>query len=146
MTTGDSPAADATSIADLRDLLIGAQTGTTSFTAIEQVIAPTQGAQAFNSNDDAKLALENGQVDAIVVDLPTAFYISAVELTDGVLVGQLPAIEGAAGDRFGLVLAKDSPLTDRRDRGGRRPARARRARRPGRRSGSAARARRPLLQ
>ncbi|MGC5222387.1 ABC transporter substrate-binding protein [Micromonospora sp. DT81.3] len=112
VTTGDSPAADASSIADLQGLLIGAQTGTTSFTAIEQVIAPTQGAQAFNSNDDAKLALENGQVDAIVLDLPTAFYISGVELTDGVLVGQLPAIEGADADRFGLVLAKDSPLTE----------------------------------
>jgi len=112
VTTGDSPAADATSIADLQGLLIGAQTGTTSFAAIEQVIAPSQDAQAFNSNDDAKLALENGQVDAIVVDLPTAFYISGVELTDGVLVGQLPAIEGVDADRFGLVLAKDSPLTD----------------------------------
>ncbi|WOF23749.1 ABC transporter substrate-binding protein [Microbacterium betulae] len=112
VTTGDSPAADATSIADLEDLLIGAQTGTTSFDAIERVIDPSQGAQAFNSNDDAKLALENGQVDAIVVDLPTAFYISGAELTDGVLVGQLPEIDGAEGDDFGLVLAKDSPLTD----------------------------------
>lgn len=112
VTTGDSPAADATSIADLHDLLIGAQTGTTSFTTIESVIQPTQGAQAFNTNDDAKLALENGQVDAIVVDLPTAFYISGVELTDGVLVGQLPTPDGTTGDQFGLVLAKDSPLTD----------------------------------
>jgi len=111
VTTGASPAADATSLADLQSLLIGAQTGTTSFSAIEQVIQPTQGAQAFNSNDDAKLALENGQVDAIVLDLPTAFYIAGVELTDGVLVGQLPTPEGAAGDQFGLVLAKDSPLT-----------------------------------
>jgi len=111
VTTGTSPAADATSLADLQNLLIGAQTGTTSFSAIEQVIQPTQGAQAFNSNDDAKLALENGQVDAIVLDLPTAFYIAGVELTDGVLVGQLPTPDGAAGDQFGLVLAKDSPLT-----------------------------------
>ncbi|HEX5729195.1 ABC transporter substrate-binding protein [Microbacterium sp.] len=111
VTTGTSPAANATSLADLQSLLIGAQTGTTSFSAIEQVIQPTQGAQAFNSNDDAKLALENGQVDAIVLDLPTAFYISGVELTDGVLVGQLPTPEGATGDQFGLVLAKDSPLT-----------------------------------
>jgi len=111
VTTGASPAAGATSIADLKDLLIGAQTGTTSFTAIESVIQPTQPAQAFNTNDDAKLALENGLVDAIVVDLPTAFYISGVELTDGVLVGQLPTPEGQTGDQFGLVLAKDSPLT-----------------------------------
>lgn len=112
VTTGASPAADASSIADLQGLLIGAQTGTTSFTTIEEVIQPTQPAQAFNTNDDAKLALENGVVDAIVVDLPTAFYISGVELTDGVLVGQLPTPEGASGDQFGFVLAKDSPLTD----------------------------------
>ncbi|HEY9308581.1 MAG TPA: ABC transporter substrate-binding protein [Microbacterium sp.] len=112
VTTAASPAADATSIADLKDLLIGAQTGTTSYTTIESVIQPTQGAQAFNSNDDAKLALENGQVDAIVVDLPTAFYISGVELTDGVLVGQLPTPDGETGDQFGLVLPKDSPLTE----------------------------------
>lgn len=113
VTTGSSPAAGATSIADLKDLLIGAQTGTTSFTAIESVIQPTQPAQAFNTNDDAKLALENGLVDAIVVDLPTAFYISGVELTDGVLVGQLPTADGQTGDQFGLVLAKDSPLTEK---------------------------------
>jgi polar amino acid transport system substrate-binding protein len=113
VTTGASPAADATSIADLKDLLIGAQTGTTSFTAIESVIEPTQPAQAFTTNDDAKLALENGLVDAIVVDLPTAFYISGVELTDGVLVGQLPTPDGESGDQFGLVLAKDSPLTEK---------------------------------
>ncbi|GAA1984081.1 ABC transporter substrate-binding protein [Microbacterium pumilum] len=113
VTTGSSPAADATSIADLKDLLIGAQTGTTSFTTIEDVIQPTQGAQAFNSNDDAKLALENGLVDAIVVDLPTGFYISGVELTDGALVGTLPTPEGESGDEFGLVLAKDSPLTEK---------------------------------
>lgn len=112
VTTGSSPAAEATSIADLQGLLIGAQTGTTSFTTIESVIQPTQPAQAFNTNDDAKLALENGLVDAIVVDLPTAFYISGVELTDGVLVGQLPTPEGATGDEFGFVLAKDSPLTE----------------------------------
>ena len=111
ITTAASRAADATSIADLKDLLIGAQTGTTSFEAIEQQIAPTAGAQVFNTNDDAKLALESGTVDAIVVDLPTAFYLTGVELTDGIIIGQLAAEEGT-GDQFGLVLAKDSPLTD----------------------------------
>ena len=113
ITTASSPAADASSIADLQGLLIGAQTGTTSFTTIEQVIQPTQGAQAFNTNDDAKLALENGQVDAIVVDLPTGFYIAGAELSDGVIVGQLPNPEGETGDQFGLLLAKDSPLTEK---------------------------------
>lgn len=111
ITTESSKAADASSIADLKDLLVGAQVGTTSFDAIEQQIDPTAGAQAFNTNDDAKLALQSGQVDALVVDLPTAFYLTGVELDGGLIVGQLPEAEGAAGDEFGLVLAKDSPLT-----------------------------------
>ena len=111
ITTEGSKAASATSLADLKSLLIGAASGTTSFDAIEQQIAPTAGAQAFNSNDDAKLALESGTVDAIVVDLPTAFYLTGVELTGGLIVGQLPVADGKTGDEFGLVLAKDSPLT-----------------------------------
>lgn len=98
-----------TTVAGLKDLLIGAATGTTSFTAIEEVIQPTQGAQAFNSNDDAKAALAAGQVDAIVVDLPTALYLTAVEIEGGKIVGQLAGL--AAGDSFGLVLEKDSKLT-----------------------------------
>ena len=110
ITVEGSAAADATSIADLKDLLIGAATGTTSLQAIEQTIQPTQGAQVFNNNDDAKAALENGQVDAIVVDLPTAFYITGVELDGGKIVGQLPATAGIS-DEWGLLLAKDSSLT-----------------------------------
>ncbi len=111
ITTGASAAAGATTIEELKGLLIGAQTGTTSLDAINQIIAPAAGAQVFNTNDDAKLALESGTVDAIVVDLPTAFYLTGVELTDGVIIGQLPAMDGKNGDEFGLVLAKDSPLT-----------------------------------
>ena len=109
ITVAGSKAAEATSLADLKGLLIGAATGTTSFSAIETVIMPTAGAQAFNSNDDAKAALANGQVDAIVVDLPTAFYLTAVELDGGMILGQLAGAE--AGDSFGLVLDKGSPLT-----------------------------------
>jgi polar amino acid transport system substrate-binding protein len=109
ITVAGSKAAEAKSLADLKGLLIGAATGTTSFSAIESVIMPTAGAQAFNSNDDAKAALANGQVDAIVVDLPTAFYLTAVELDGGIILGQLAGAE--AGDTFGLVLDKGSPLT-----------------------------------
>lgn len=111
ITNGSSAAADATSIADLQDLLIGAASGTTSFQAIEEIIAPTQGAQAFNNNDDAKQALESGQIDALVVDLPTAFYLTGVELTDGVIVGQLDGDVGVP-DQWGFVLEKDSAMTD----------------------------------
>ncbi|QKJ25922.1 amino acid ABC transporter substrate-binding protein [Aquiluna borgnonia] len=110
ITVAGSAAAEAKSLADLQGLLIGAATGTTSFKSIEEIIKPTAGAQAFNSNDDAKAALANGQVDAIVVDLPTAFYLTAVELDGGIILGQLEGAE--AGDSFGLVLDKDSPLTE----------------------------------
>lgn len=107
----DGPAGSATSIAELKDLLVGAATGTTSFQVIEEQIAPTSGALAFNDNDAAKLALETGQIDALVVDLPTAFYLVGVELTDAKIVGQLPATD-AVSDQWGLVLEKDSPLTE----------------------------------
>jgi len=110
ITIKGSKAESAKSISDLRGILIGAQTGTTSFDAIEKQIKPTAGAQAFNSNDDAKLALKSGTIDALVVDLPTAFYLTGAELDGGKIIGQLPKKSGT-GDQFGLVLAKGSPLT-----------------------------------
>lgn len=109
ITVKGSKAAAAKSLADLKGLAIGAATGTTSFDAIEKVIKPTSGALVFNNNDDAKAALAAGQVDAIVVDLPTAFYLTAVELDGGLIIGQLEG--AAAGDLFGLVLDKGSKLT-----------------------------------
>ena len=111
ITTAGSAAEGATSIADLKDLKIGAQVATTSLDALEEVIAPNTDPVVFNTNDDAKLALQNGQVDAIVTDLPTAFFITAAELDDGVIVGQLETAD-EGGDQFGLLLEKDSPLTD----------------------------------
>jgi polar amino acid transport system substrate-binding protein len=103
-------ASGAASLADLKDVRIGAQVGTTSFAAVESVIAPTTEAAVFNTNDDAKLALSNGQVDAIVVDLPTAFFITSAELQNAKIVGQLPAGTGTP-EQFGAVLDKGSPLT-----------------------------------
>ena len=111
ITTAGSAADGATSVEDLKGLRIGAQVATTSLQVLTDTIDPDSDPAVFNSNDDAKLALQNGQVDAIVVDLPTAFFITAAELDNGVIVGQLPDY-GAGGDQFGLLLAKDSPLTD----------------------------------
>ncbi|MFI2754383.1 ABC transporter substrate-binding protein [Cellulomonas sp. P22] len=105
-----NPAAQATTAAELAGLRIGAMVGTTSLTVATDAIAPTTDVSVFNDNDQAKQALVAGLVDAIVVDLPTALYITAAELEDGVLVGQLPA--GDDPDQFGLVLDLDSPLTD----------------------------------
>jgi polar amino acid transport system substrate-binding protein len=103
-------AAQATSIADLKGLKLGAQVGTTSLNYINDVVKPTQAAAAYAKNDQAKSALKNGQVDAVVVDLPTAFYITAAEVTDAKIVGQFEN-QGGTPEQFGLVLDKGSALT-----------------------------------
>jgi polar amino acid transport system substrate-binding protein len=109
ITIAGSKADGVTTVAGLKGLVIGAATGTTSYNAIGDVIQPTSAAQAFNSNDDAVAALKSGQIDALVVDLPTALYLTAVELDGGKIVGQLSG--STAGDQFGLVLDKGSSLT-----------------------------------
>lgn len=105
-----NPAADASSVADLKDLRIGAQVGTTSYDAIISEIDPTEDPSVFDDTDKAKLALNNGQIDALVVDLPTALYMTSAELDDGVVVGQLPSSDDDP-EQFGLVLTKNSSLT-----------------------------------
>ncbi len=104
----DSPIADASSLADVADAQIGAQIGTTSLDAIEAVIQPTSDPQVFDTSNDVVSALKNGQVEAVVVDVPTAFYLTAVQVTDAQIVGQFA---GPEGDEFGLLLEKDSALT-----------------------------------
>jgi polar amino acid transport system substrate-binding protein len=111
ITNKGSAIAGATSLADLADAKLGAQVGTTSYTAITDQIQPSQEPAVFDTNDQAVQALKNGQIDGIVVDLPTAYYMTAVQLDDGKIVGQLPLPEGEP-EQFGAVLAKDSPLTD----------------------------------
>ncbi|KUO22828.1 ABC transporter substrate-binding protein [Streptomyces dysideae] len=105
-----SKAAKATSVADLKDTKLGAQVGTTSLQYINDVVEPAQEPAAYAKNDQAKSALKNGQVDAIVVDLPTAFYITAAEVTDAEIVGQFEN-QGGTPEQFGLVLDKGSALT-----------------------------------
>jgi polar amino acid transport system substrate-binding protein len=101
--------ASATTIAGLKDAKLGAQVGTTSYQAITDVIKPSTKPQVFNSNDDAKKALQNGTIDGLVVDLPTAFYMTGAELDNGVIVGQLPQV--GVPEQFGIVLDKNSALT-----------------------------------
>jgi polar amino acid transport system substrate-binding protein len=110
ITTKGSKIEGVTTIAGLKDAKLGAQVGTTSFQAINELIKPSTKAQVFNSNDDAKKALQNGTVDGLVVDLPTAFYMTAAELDGGLIVGQLPQV--GVPEQFGIVLDKDSPLTE----------------------------------
>ena len=109
ITIKGSKIAGATSIAALSGAKLGAQVGTTSLQAINELVKPSKQAQVFNSNDDAKKALQNGTIDGLVVDLPTAFYMTGAELDNGVIVGQLPQV--GVPEQFGIVLDKNSPLT-----------------------------------
>ena len=101
-----SPAAAVKDLAGLKGLKLGAQVGTTSYTAAKAI---DPGVAVFNNNDDAKAALSSGQLDGLVLDLPTAFEVQS-ELTDGVIVGQLPAGTEKT-EQFGIVLDKGSALT-----------------------------------
>jgi polar amino acid transport system substrate-binding protein len=107
----DSAAAGATTIDDLKDLKLGAQVGTTSLDFITEVIAPDAEPFVYNDNSAAKAALDAQQVDAIVLDLPTAFYVSAVEIEGTTVIGQFPAADGET-EQFGLVLEEGSELRD----------------------------------
>ncbi len=110
VTTKGSKADGVTTIDDLKGLTLGAQVGTTSLDAINEVVAPSKKPRVYNSNNDAVKALENGQIDGLVTDLPTAFFMAAAQLSKGTIVGQLPA-GGGTPEQFGLVLDKGSPLT-----------------------------------
>ena len=96
-----------TSIAELKGAKLGAAVGTTSLDAIETQLGLK--ASVFNDNAAGVSALKNKQIDGLVVDLPTAFYLSGVEVENGIIVGQLPST--GSGDQFGLLLTKGSALT-----------------------------------
>jgi polar amino acid transport system substrate-binding protein len=111
ITTKGSKIANAKTIADLKNAKIGAQVGTTSFDTIKNVIKPSSDPAVFNTNDDAAKALGNGQIDGLVTDLPTAFFITGSgEVKNSAIVGQF-ANSGGTPEQFGLVLDKGSPLT-----------------------------------
>jgi polar amino acid transport system substrate-binding protein len=104
----DSDAAGASSLEELEDTRIGVQIGTTSLEAVEEAIDPSDKPEVFNSSNDVVTALKNKQIDAVVVDLPTALYLTAVQVPDAAVVGQFSA---PGGDQWGALLAKGSALT-----------------------------------
>jgi polar amino acid transport system substrate-binding protein len=108
VATKGSTAADATSLADLQDASIGVQIGTTSLDAVSDRIQPSSDPKVFNDANDVVTALKQEQVDAVVVDLPTALYLTAAQVPTATVVGQFSA---PGGDTWGALLAKDSPLT-----------------------------------
>jgi polar amino acid transport system substrate-binding protein len=105
-----SKIASVRSIKGLQSFKLGAQLGTTSYTFIKNRIQPSQQPAVFNSNASAVLALKNKQIDGLMVDLPTAFYVTAVQVPNGKILGQFEN-KGGVTDRFGVVLAKGNPLT-----------------------------------
>jgi polar amino acid transport system substrate-binding protein len=105
----DSPIADATTVAELADYDLGAQTGTTSLTVIRDVVQPAADPAVFEDTNAAKQALLNGQVDGILADLPTAFYITAVEIPKATLIGQFKPETGDP-EEFGMLFEKGSEL------------------------------------
>lgn len=109
ITLEDSEYADVTSLADLKDAKVGAQVGTTSLEATEQ-LGLSSDPLVYDDTSKAAQALQNGQVDAIIADVPTAFYLVSAELDGATLVGQFEPRTGES-EEFGLLLDKDSPLT-----------------------------------
>ena len=108
----DSAVASMTTLEELASVKFGVQSGTTSLDFVTNVIAPTTEPYVYDDNAAAKAALEAKQIDAIVVDLPTALYISAVEIEGTKVIGQFPAEAGGTTDEFGMVFDLDNPLVD----------------------------------
>jgi polar amino acid transport system substrate-binding protein len=102
------PIAKATATADLKPYKLGAQLGTTSYDYIVKTIKPSQKPSVFDTNDAAVQALKNKQIDGLVVDLPTAFYVTAAQVPGSAIVGQFPT-QGTP-EHFGMVFAKGSSL------------------------------------
>jgi polar amino acid transport system substrate-binding protein len=111
----DNPINDVSSLEELKAFSLGAPVGTTSFTIAEQVVQPAEEVKVYDDISAGKFALENGQIDGLVVDTPTAFYIRDVELEKADTPGQDASIIGQIAtedqERFGIVLDKGSPLT-----------------------------------
>lgn len=105
----DSPYASATSIDDLKDAVLGAQIGTTSLDFIENVIKPNTEPNVYDENVDLEAAMNAGQIDALVVDLPTGYFITAAQVEGSIIAGQFEA-EAADPDEYGMLFAKGNSL------------------------------------
>ena len=103
-----TPIAKVRTIAGLKPYKLGAQLGTTSYSFITGSIKPSKSPAVFPQNAAAVQALKNGQIDGLVVDLPTAFYVTAVQVPNSTILGQFATEAG--GEHFGMVFAKGNPL------------------------------------
>lgn len=97
-------------IASLKDLKWGAVGTYTAFPMLQEIVAPSSDPLLYNDNPDVIEALKANQIDAAVFDLPTALYLAAVVLDDGVVLGQFPADRAENPDLFGLLMEEGSAL------------------------------------
>jgi polar amino acid transport system substrate-binding protein len=106
-----TPVTESTSAADLKGVQLGAQVGTTSLTYIQENIQPDQEPRVYDTSNDVVAALNGGQLDGIVVDLPTAFFLTGSgEVKEGTVVGQFPSTGGQ--EHFGMLFEEGNPLRD----------------------------------
>jgi polar amino acid transport system substrate-binding protein len=105
-----SPIATASSLDELKDARLGAPIGTTSLDSIEDTIVPNTPPTVFDDLRTAVRGLEEGRVDGIVVDLPSASFITGVQVTDGVIVGRLPTT--GAQEHFAMAFEDGSPIVE----------------------------------
>jgi len=105
LTMKDSPFAEAKTISDLKDARFGAQVGTTSLEFINETVKPNEETKVYDTTNDAKSALESGQIDVMVTDLVTTVYLRDFEIKNSVVVGQYPRNE-----QFGMLFEKGNPL------------------------------------
>jgi polar amino acid transport system substrate-binding protein len=103
-----TPIANAKSIAALKPYKFGAQLGTTSYDYIVDNIKPSKQPAVFDTNDAAVASLKNKQIDGLIVDLPTGFFVIAVQIPNGKILGQFPTV--GSQEHFGMVFEKDNPL------------------------------------
>ena len=106
-----TPIADAASVADLAEYQLGAQVGTTSLTYIQETIQPSKEPRVYDTSNDVVSALNGKQIDGIVVDLPTAFFlVGSGEVKNGTVVGQFASTGGQ--EHFGMLFEEGNPLRD----------------------------------
>ncbi len=103
-----TPIASVANVAGLKPYELGAQLGTTSYQLIQNTIKPSKKPSVFPTNTGAVQALKNKQIDGLVVDLPTAFYVTAVQVPNSKVLGQFPTSPG--GEHFGMVFQKGNSL------------------------------------
>ena len=106
-----TPITEAASLADLAEYRLGAQVGTTSLEYIQENIQPEQEPRVYDTSNDVVAALNGSQIDGVVVDLPTAFFlVGSGEVENGTVVGQFPSTGGQ--EHFGMLFEEGNPLRD----------------------------------